>query len=198
MARQGKARVLEPIEFLGCLTATEKTRHKLRNKALFFMSFFLALRACELRRLRLYDVLESDGLTIKKMVNLLKTMTKKKKQRHVPLVNEQVRAALTQYLNERREKLDFDLYAPLFPSQKGGEFKPNTIVMLFRRIYDMAGLNDAKSHSGRVTFITLKSRQGIDIKTLRDFAGHEDVNTTLGYIEADPLRLQRAAEQSIF
>jgi integrase/recombinase XerD len=199
MSHQGKARVLTAPEMKLVFKAAEMCAQAKRNIAILHCSFHLALRACEIRRLRLCDVFEADGKTLVMMINLLKTMTKGKKQRHVPLSNKKARAALLDYIDDRRKRTpDLDLNEPLFPSQKGGFFKPNTIVMLFRHLFNMAGLKDAKSHSGRRTFITLNYREGVDVKSLQLIAGHEDVNVTMGYIDDDPERLQKIAERNLF
>lgn len=200
MAREGKARVLTPQEMRLVFKAAELTYHSKRNIAILHASFHLALRACEIRRLRLCDVLEADGKTLVMMVNLLKTMTKGRKQRHIPLSNKRTRDAISEYIEHRRhlaiEPLNLD--EPLFLSQKGAFFKTNTIVMLFRQLFNIAGLKDAKSHSGRRTFITLNYREGVDVKSLQKIAGHEDVNVTMGYIDDDPERLQKIAERNLF
>lgn len=200
MSREGKARVLTAQEMRLVFKAAELTNHSKRNVAILHASFHLALRACEIRRLRLCDVLEADGKTLVMMVNLLKTMTKGNKQRHIPLSNKKARDAIAAHIEDLRVKKrgQLDLSSPLFPSQKGGFFKETTIVHLFKYMFTLAGIKDAKSHSGRRTFITLNYRQGADVKTLQKIAGHEDINVTMGYIDDDPVLLQRIAERNLF
>lgn len=38
-----------------------------------------------------------------------------------------------------------------------------------------------KLHRFRDTFITNKLRDGVDVRTVQRWAGHEDVNVTMGY-----------------
>jgi integrase/recombinase XerD len=74
---------------------------------------------------------------------------------------------------------------------------PTAFIDLFVDIFHTAGLNGAKSHSGRRTFITRHVEMGTDIKVLQVIAGHEHINTTAGYMEVNPLRLKRIAEKSV-
>lgn len=202
MAREGKARVLTPAEFKRAELAAKSMRHGLRNVTILYLSFCMALRACELRRLRIGDFLEADSITLVQEVNLLKSMTKGSKQRHVPFTNKKARQVLSDYIEHMRSKLkklhlELDLNAPLFPSQKGGFFSVASFNAIFIEIYKLAGLSGAKSHSGRRTFISRHVEMGTDIKVLQVIAGHEHINTTAGYMDVDPMRLRRIAEKSV-
>ena len=77
------------------------------------------------------------------------------------------------------------LDAPLIRSQKGGHFSPTTMVMLFRRIYDQAGIADARSHSGRRSYLTKLANQGISVFVLQQLAGHRSIQTTQGYVSVN-------------
>lgn len=208
MAYEGKARVLTLPEFRRAEKAAMMTRHSLRNKALLYMSFSLALRACELRRLRICDVLAPDG-TLLEEINLLGTMTKRtkkiegkkkkgKKQRHVYLTNKKTRDVLLEYINMHLRGRNIRMDAPLFCSQKGGEFRPGDMVRIFRLMFKDAGLPGARSHSGRRTFITAKINEGVDIRSIALIVGHENINTTVGYHDAHIDKLKFISEKSIF
>jgi site-specific recombinase XerD len=61
----------------------------------------------------------------------------------------------------------------LFPNEDG---KPD--------VHFLDKLKRKVKHSGvthRDTFITNKLRDGVDIRTVQRWAGHEDVNVTMGY-----------------
>lgn len=197
MARQGKARVLTLAEFKRAEKAAMLTRHALRNRALLYLSFSLALRACELRRLRICDVLSPDEKLFDE-INLLKSMTKGKKQRHVYLTNKKTIEVLEEYLHYLKSNSKLRYNDPLFKSQKGGEFLPGDMVRVFTNIFKAAGLVGARSHSGRRTFITTKIDEGIDIRAIATIVGHENINTTVGYYEENPTRLKKISEKSIF
>ena len=139
MARQGKARVLTLTEFKRAEKAALLTKHPERNRAIIYLSFALGLRACEIRRLRIEDVLSTDW-TLYEEINLLKNMTKGKKQRHVYLSNPLARKYLLEYLHVRqadciKKRMIFSFTQPLFLSQKGGAFLPNDMVRVICNIY---------------------------------------------------------------
>lgn len=202
MSRQGKARVLNLSEFkiaekIACLT-----KHHFRNCAILYFSFGLGFRACEIRRIKIKDVLSHDG-KIYEEITLEKRITKGKKQRHVYLTNKKLMAVLINYISElkkkcERKKILFCYDDPLFMSQKGGEFSACNIVRLICNIYKSAGLVGAKSHSGRRTLITKLIDEGYDLKAISDIVGHSSINTTVGYHESNPTRLKKISEKSIF
>ena len=82
----------------------------------------------------------------------------------------------------------------LIMSQKGGHFSPTTLVMLFRRIYDLAGLSDARSHSGRRSFITKLANKGVSVRVVQTLAGHSSMQTTQRYIDVNEGMLVQAVE----
>ena len=127
-------------------------------------------------------------------------MTKRAKQRHAYLTNPQLRHTLTNYLNVRREISDGTLnqQAPLFLSQKGGAFTANSLQKLFHRLYKAAGIVGAKSMSGRRTFITSLINKGTNIKAVSVLAGHSNIQTTIGYVEDNPMLLKRVVEEDVF
>lgn len=199
MAKEGKAPVLTPQQIRVVFKAAELTRHAKRNIGILHCSFSLGMRACEIRRLRVCDVLQADGKTLVDNINLLKMMTKGKKQRHVPFSNPKARQAISEYLQEKMSNgFNLDMEKPLFESQKGGEFTVEAITVVFKRIFRLAGLENAKSHSGRRTCLTMYYRRCRDIKSLQQIAGHESINTTQGYIDADPYKLGKIMRESYF
>jgi integrase/recombinase XerD len=202
MARQGKAKVLTPIEFKKALKATEFTRYPLRNQAILYAQFSMALRACEVRRLRVGDVLSPDGKLLDE-INLLKTMTKGNKQRHVYLVNPKARKVISDYIQDLKSSYEekgkiFRGEMPLFPSERGEHFHQTAMVRLITQIYKLAGIVGAKSHSARRTTITAWIDETGDIEAAAALAGHESLNTTKGYREKNPLRLKKVAAKGIF
>jgi integrase/recombinase XerD len=109
------------------------------------------------------------------------------------LTNPTVRAALDGYLMERRDRegILFNPMAPLFKSQKASSFSPNTMQQLFGRLYRAAGIEGARSHSGRRYFATELISKGVDIKAVSVLMGHSSVAMTAKYAEDNPQRLRR-------
>jgi integrase/recombinase XerD len=89
--------------------------------------------------------------------------------------------------------LQFDARGPLFVSQKGGAFTPNTIQQLLHRLHARAGIIGGRSHSGRRWFATELISKGVDIKVVSVLMGHSSVAMTAQYAEDNPQRLRRIA-----
>ncbi|MRW83721.1 tyrosine-type recombinase/integrase [Pseudoduganella sp. FT26W] len=166
-----------------------------RNVTLLYFSVALGLRAKEMSQLKLQDVLAPNG-TIKDEVLLTRSTTKGRKQRLIYLTNKDVRKALTAYIQERRngDTVLLSPTAPLFKSRKGSGFSPNTMQMLFKRMYIWAGLDQPSSHTGRRTFATSLIEHGADIKAVSTLMGHASVAMTARYVEDNPVRLRRICE----
>jgi integrase/recombinase XerD len=189
MPREGKAKVLDQAEFRRLLSLQKLSRQGLRNTALLYCSFGLGLRAKELARLSIGDVLNSND-SLKGEVVLTSNHTKNGKQRHIYLSNSKVISALRDYLDQREDLVP---ERPLFLSQKDGRFSPNTIQMLLKRLYVEAGIEGASSHSGRRTFATRLIENGADIKAVSKLMGHSTISMTAKYVEDNPERLKKLA-----
>lgn len=189
MPNEGKAKVLTESEFKRVIAVQKASKLAKRNIALLYCSFGLGLRAKELSLLKISDIVDAEG-KIKEVVNLTSAHTKGSKQRHVYLTNSVVISAIQAYLAERNLNR-YDI--PLFRSQKGGKFSPNSLQMLFRKIYEAAGIDGASSHSGRRTFATRLIEKGADIKAVSKLMGHSSISMTAQYVEDNPERLKKLA-----
>ncbi|MDH5548080.1 MAG: site-specific integrase [Gammaproteobacteria bacterium] len=195
MPREGKAKVLTEEELKRLLKLVSTDRHASRNTALLYISFGLGLRVKEIAALSIRDVFTEAG-ELREELNLIRRMTKGAKQRHVYLTNPRVRSALTAYLTERRQ-LDgatFHPDAPLFRSQKGLRFSPNSLQQVFQRMFKSAGIEGASSHSGRRSFATTLIEKGVDIKAVSNLMGHSSIAMTAQYVEDNPARLKKISE----
>jgi len=195
MNGEKKAPILTERQFRQAVATARTHELAARNVALLYFSAALGLRAKEMSQLLVGDVLTPDG-AIKDEVLLTRATTKGRKQRLVYLTNKEVRKALAAYLDERRrtEAIALHPLTALFKSRKGGAFTPNTMQMLFKRMYCWAGLDQASSHSGRRTFATSLIEQGVDIKAVSNLMGHASVSMTARYVESNPLRLSRICQ----
>ena len=79
-------------------------------------------------------------------------------------------------------------------SAKGGGFTAQTIVNLFKRIYKLAGIDGASSHSGRRQFVTQLADQGINARLVQVLARHKHLSTTQRYIDVNENALRNAVE----
>lgn len=191
-----KAPVLTEIQFKQVVATARTHEQAARNLALLYFSVALGLRAKEMSQLLVRDVMTADG-RIKDEVLLTRSATKGQKQRLIYLTNKDVRKSLNAYLDERRrtEVIPLHPLSPLFKSRKGSGFSPNTMQMLFKRMYIWAGLDHASSHSGRRTFATSLIERGVDIKAVSSLMGHASVAMTARYVDDNPIRLRKICEE---
>ena len=196
MNQERKAPVLTQSQFKQVIATARANDQGNRNVALLYFSAALGLRAKEMSQLLVRDVITLDG-KIKDEVLLTRAATKGGKQRLIYLANKDVRKALAAYLEDRRKDEAVPLHpaSALFRSRKGGGFSPNTMQMLFKRMYRAAGLDQASSHSGRRTFATSLIERGVDIKAVSSLMGHSTVAMTARYVDDNPVRLRRVCEE---
>jgi len=184
--KQGKAPFI-PVDHLPRILTACEGCHKLRDQSIVLISHYLGLRAMEIAALRIGDVLQCGQLV--DTVRLLRSMTKGAKFREAYIVNEHLRLVLSQYLEERGPTLSCK---PLFLSQKGGHFSPNSMQRQLARIYSKAGIK-ASSHSGRRSFATRLIQGGADIYSIKELMGHTSIATTQVYFFTSPERLKSVA-----
>jgi integrase/recombinase XerD len=67
-------------------------------------------------------------------------------------------------------------------------------VNLFKRIYKMAGIDGASSHSGRRQFVTELADKGINVRLVQVLARHKHLSTTQRYIDVNESKLRSAIE----
>jgi len=108
----------------------------------------------------------------------------KGKSRDLPMVDNDLRNALTYYLELRISKSkSLKPTDPLFITQKGGPYSPNTLQEhMGLMLRDWAGIEKASSHSGRRSVITnIIHKQKKSVKVAQKIAGHVNPSTTLIY-----------------
>ena len=65
---------------------------------------------------------------------------------------------------------------------------------LFNRIYKMAGIDGASSHSGRRQIVTQLAYRGINARLVQVLARHKHLSTTQRYIDVNENALRNAVE----
>jgi integrase/recombinase XerD len=186
-----QAKVLKEQELKRVLAVVATMKHSQRNKLLVLLSFQAGMRAGEISNLKIGHVLNKDG-SVCDRIHLINGQTKGDKQRTVILSQSLQKEILKFVSNLTGFRRNSD--QPLIGSQKGGSFSPTTMVMLFRRIYDLAGLRDARSHSGRRSFITKLANKGVSVRVVQSLAGHSSMQTTQRYIDVNESMLVQAVE----
>ena len=108
------------------------------------------------------------------------------KSRDLPMVDKDLRKALTEYIQLRIDKGEIlKPSTPIFVTQKGGPYSPNTLQEhMALMLRDWTGIEKASSHSGRRSLITnVIHKQKKSVKIAQKIAGHVNPSTTLIYEE---------------
>ena len=163
--------------------------HTDRNYLIIVLSHLCGLRAKELASLKVSDVMV--GGKVVDTLRLIGSYTNGNKHRDMPLTNPKVISAIEKHmvnLSEIRGRF-VEPSSPLFRSQKGRFFSPNTMSRLIKQIYEDAGFGNASSHSGRRKFATTLIESGADINCVKLLMGHSSIQTTARYFSTNPNRL---------
>ena len=183
------AQTLNEAQFRKVMQYCKARRHVNRDTTIFMVSFYAGLRAKEIAALKLGDVFDADG-NVREQFTLERDQTKGSQRRTV-YINKRLAKALFDYGLDKNLS---NLNRPLFESQKGGHFSPNTMCQLFLDIYKACGFKDASSHSGRRTYITKLANKGVAVRLLAELAGHAHISTTQRYIDVNVEQLKEAVE----
>ena len=186
-----QAKLLTDAEFKRLTAVINSLRYQTRNHTTVALSFYAGLRACEIAALRVGDVFDDAG-GVKDTIYLNSAQTKGSDSTTV-LVNTKLKRQLEKFAKQYPVHMSTRT-APLLFSAKGGGFSAQTIVNLFKRIYKIAGIEGASSHSGRRQFVTKLADQGINARLVQVLARHKHLSTTQRYIDVNELQMRNALE----
>ncbi len=196
----GQAKVISSEEFARVEQCLVATRFEHRDRAMLYLQYATGMRAGELAALDVADVFH--GGKIRDEFKLGTEDTKYCVARTIYLENRKAVKVLLGYLKARRPTLDYTGAEPLFTGQKlnrtdkSFRLSPNSVVQIFARMYEKAGIIGASSHSGRRWFMTALARNGVHPRVIQARAGHSSLATTQRYIEVRPDQ-ERAAVRTI-
>lgn len=157
---------------------------KIRNLALIETIYGSGLRVSELLNLKVFDV----HLTAK----YVKIITKGNKERNVPLGDMSIKA-LRDYITKGRPELLQNENNYLFVNQYGNKLSRQGFYKLLQKISNDVNIKKKISpHTLRHSFATHLLENGIDLKTLQDLLGHEDISTTQIYTHISKKHLKDA------
>lgn len=186
-----QAKLLTQAEQKRVYALIDVHRYSTRNRAIFAISFFAGLRACEIAGLNVGDVFDANG-DVRDTVYLAAGQTKGDEANTV-LVSKRLEKALKAYAAKYPRHVSKPDAALFFSAKRGG-FSPQTIVNLFARVYGFAGIKGASSHSGRRQFLTELADKGINVRVIQALARHKDISTTQRYIDYNESKLRNAIE----
>ncbi len=155
-----------------------------RDYAILMIFLNCGIRRSELVGLNLTDVYEDR----------LRVVGKGNKERFV-YFGSACRKAIDAYLPERNKKVLTDNRA-LFGSRDGNRISVTAVHRLVKKALLQAGLDATQfsAHKLRHTAATMMLSGGVDVKTVQEVLGHENLNTTQIYTHIESTELKIAAE----
>lgn len=189
MAKQ--AIVLTKDEIDRVMVEAKKGVNGYRNHMIMMLSFYAGLRTKEIVSLKWKDVISPKGEAYKE-IPITSNQTKGNEAQTL-YFGTKVRQAIEQfYRNEENCAPD----TALIKSSRGDNpMWPEAVQRIMKDIFIRAGIDEkASSHSGRRTFITRLSENGIEMDAIRRLARHSSLQMTQRYIQANPERLSNAVD----
>ena len=155
-----------------------------RDYAILMLFLNCGIRRSELVALNITDVHEDR----------IRVIGKGNKERFV-YFGQACRKAIDAYLPERQQKVLTDNRA-LFGSRNGNRISTDAVHALVKKALLQAGLDATQfsAHKLRHTAATMMLSGGVDVKTVQEVLGHENLNTTQIYTHIENTELKLAAE----
>ena len=155
-----------------------------RDYAILMLFLNCGIRRSELVGLNISDVYEDR----------IRVVGKGNKERFV-YFGTPCRKAIDAYLPERNKKILSDNRA-LFGSRDNNRISVTAVHRLVKKYLLMAGLDATQfsAHKLRHTAATMMLSGGVDVKTVQEVLGHENLNTTQIYTHIESTELKLAAE----
>ena len=158
-------------------------KNKVRDFCIISLFLNCGLRISEIVGLNLSDI-KDDALRV----------TGKGNKQRIVYLNEACMSAMDDYLAERKLIAAIDKQA-LFLSNRRKRMSTDAIHAMVKKTLKQAGLDASKysAHKLRHTAATLMLSNGVDVRTLQEVLGHDNLNTTQIYTHVDNAELRVAA-----
>jgi site-specific recombinase XerD len=159
----------------------------LKHKILIGLLYGCGLRCMEVRNVRIQD-LDFDRKQLKVVQG------KGKKDRYVPLSEHLIRG-LKKYI-EAEKPQDWIFNGKPLPNRAGGDFdsrySQRGVQWVIKQASALAGIKkDVCVHTLRHSFATHLLEDGLDIVSLKNLLGHENIETTMEYLQIAQLASQK-------
>lgn len=166
-----------------------KSCQLLKHKILIGLLYGCGLRCLEVRSVRLQD-LDYD----RKQLRVVQG--KGKKDRYVPLSEHLIRGLKAYVRAEKPKEWLFNGAPSGYQQRAGGDFdsrySQKGVQWAVKQACKQAGITkDVHVHTLRHTFATHLLEEGMDIITLKHLLGHENIETTMEYLQIAQLATQR-------
>lgn len=170
----------QSARLLSCVSGVNEKR----DYAILILFLNCGIRRSELVGLNLSDVYEDR----------IRVVGKGNKERFV-YFGSSCRKAINAYMIERNKKVLTDNRA-LFGSRNGNRISVTAVHRLVEKALKQAGLDATQfsAHKLRHTAATMMLSGGVDVKTVQEVLGHENLNTTQIYTHIENTELKIAAE----
>lgn len=172
------------LEQSAALLRSVSGQNEKRDYAILMLFLNCGIRRSELVGLNLTDVYEDR----------IRVIGKGNKERFV-YFGTACRKAIDAYLPERNKVVLTDNRA-LFGSRNGNRISVDAVHALVKKALLKAGLDATQfsAHKLRHTAATMMLSGGVDVKTVQEVLGHENLNTTQIYTHIESTELKIAAE----
>ena len=172
------------LEQSAALLKAVSGQNEKRDYAILMLFLNCGIRRSELVGLNLTDVYEDR----------IRVVGKGNKERIV-YFGAACRKAIDAYLVERNQKVLTDNRA-LFGSRDGNRISVTAVHRLVKKALLQAGLDPTQfsAHKLRHTAATMMLSGGVDVKTVQEVLGHENLNTTQIYTHIENTELKVASE----
>ena len=172
------------LEQSAALLQAVSGQNEKRDYAILMLFLNCGIRRSELVGLNLSDVYEDR----------IRVVGKGNKERIV-YFGAACRKAIDAYLPERHKKVLTDNRA-LFGSRDGNRISVTAVHRLVKKALLQAGLDSTQfsAHKLRHTAATMMLSGGVDVKTVQEVLGHENLHTTQIYTHIENTELKIAAE----
>lgn len=172
------------LEQSAALLKAVSGQNEKRDYAILMLFLNCGIRRSELVNLNISDVYEDR----------IRVVGKGNKERFV-YFGSSCRKAIDLYLEERNKKVLTDNRA-LFGSRNGNRISVEAVHRLVKKALLKAGLDSTQfsAHKLRHTAATMMLSGGVDVKTVQEVLGHENLNTTQIYTHIENTELKIAAE----
>ena len=172
------------MEQSAALLRSVEGQNQVRDYAILMLFLNCGIRRSELVGLNISDVYEDR----------IRVIGKGNKERFV-YFGTPCRKAIDAYMAERKDKVLTDNRA-LFGSRNGNRISVTAVHRLVEKALNQAGLDSTQfsAHKLRHTAATMMLSGGVDVKTVQEVLGHENLNTTQIYTHIENTELKIAAE----
>ena len=172
------------MEQSAALLQSVSGQNQVRDYAILMLFLNCGIRRSELVGLNRTDVYEDR----------IRVVGKGNKERFV-YFGTPCRKALDDYLEERNQKVLTDDRA-LFGSRDGNRISVSAVHRLVKKALLQAGLDatELSAHKLRHTAATMMLSGGVDVRTVQEVLGHENLNTTQIYTHIESTELKIAAQ----